>query len=112
MPFALNVAVAVAFAVIVTVHLEEVPAQAPDQPAKEDPAPGEAVRVTVVPELNTVPEGLEATVPLPVPVLEVARVYVMGLKLAAMVWLAAMLLKEYELTAPTETLSIVTLAML
>jgi hypothetical protein len=44
----LKVAVTAVAAFMVTVHVP-VPAQAPDQPAKVEPAAGEAVRVTVVP---------------------------------------------------------------
>jgi hypothetical protein len=45
---ALKVAVTAAAAFMVTLHAP-VPAQAPDQPAKMEPAAGVAVRVTVVP---------------------------------------------------------------
>jgi hypothetical protein len=70
----LNVAVTVVFAVIVT-EQAAVPVQAPDHPAKVDPAAGVAVRLTVaplskfaeqlVPQL--IPEGVLVTVPAPVP---------------------------------------------
>jgi hypothetical protein len=54
-----------------------VPEQAPDQPAKRDPAEAVAVRVTAVPcpkacaqvEPQLIPAGLELTVPVPLPAL-------------------------------------------
>jgi hypothetical protein len=56
----------------------EVPEQAPDQPAKVEPVPGVAVRVTLVPlekealqvEPQLMPLGLLVTVPVPVPARE------------------------------------------
>ena len=53
--------------VIETVHVLAVPEHAPDQPAKDELAPGLAVRVTDVPELKVVPDGLLLTDPLPAP---------------------------------------------
>lgn len=58
---------------MVTVQVGEVPEQSPDQFAKVELAAGEAVRVTLVPEVygaeqvapQSIPEGLELTVPLP-----------------------------------------------
>ena len=78
---ALNVAVTLLFAVIETGQ-EPVPEQAPDQPANIEPETGLAVRVTEVPWANEaeqvppqlIPEGLEVTVPEPVPDLETERV--------------------------------------
>jgi len=73
--FALNVAVTVRPAVIVTVQVTAVPVHAPLQPAKALPVAGVARRVTTVPlgngALHVVPQltpaGVEATVPVPVP---------------------------------------------
>jgi len=70
----LNVAVTDVLALTVTRH-EAVPVQAPDQPAKVDPAAATAVSVTTVPLANPalhlvpqlIPLGLLVTVPPPVP---------------------------------------------
>jgi len=53
----------------------DLPMQAPDQPSKNAPLPGLAVRVTTVPEVNEalhvgaqlIPAGLLVTVPVEVP---------------------------------------------
>jgi hypothetical protein len=82
---ALKVAVTAAAAVIVTVQAP-VPAQAPDQPAKVEPVAGVAVRVTVVPLVKLVehvapqliPRGELVMVPLPVPVLVIERAKVVA----------------------------------
>src|SRR5262245_29350240 len=75
-----NLAVTVLSALGVTVH-GPVPEQAPDQPAKLEPAAGVAVSVTgtaakgaeqVEPQL--IAFGLEVTVPEPLPVLVTVRV--------------------------------------
>lgn len=75
-------AVTVVVAFMVTVQVP-VPLQPPPlQPAKTEPPPGVAVKVTEVPELKdfeqvlpqSTPEGLLVTVPLPVPPLETVRV--------------------------------------
>ena len=58
-----------------------VPEQAPDQPVKAEPWAAEAVRVTSSPSLNwdsqvvpqSIPDGLELTVPWPVPCLLTVR---------------------------------------
>jgi hypothetical protein len=71
----LNAADTDELAFIVTVHVGEVPVQAPDHPAKVELAAGEAVSVTTVPALNVEPVGLFVTVPLPVPVLLTVSVY-------------------------------------
>jgi hypothetical protein len=78
----LNAAVTAAFPATVTLHGEVV--QAPLQPAKVEPPAGVGVSVTVVPGVKpaeqevpqVMPDGLEATVPLPVPVLLTVRAYV------------------------------------
>jgi len=70
----LNVAVTERAALIVRVQ-GPVPEQAPDQPAKDDPAAAVAVSVTAVPWLKASvqvepqlsPAGLELTVPVPLP---------------------------------------------
>ena len=58
-----------------------VPVHAPDQPVNEEPAPGDAVRVTRVPEVKEaeqvapqeIPAGDEVTVPVPEPALETEK---------------------------------------
>ena len=70
----LKVAVTLLAADIVTVQLP-VPEQEPLQPPKVEPEAADAVNLTLVPELKLLvqvepqlmPEGLEVTVPLPVP---------------------------------------------
>jgi len=62
-------------AFIRTVQVGEVPVQAPDHPAKVELAFGLAVSVTAVPALKVDPVGLLVTVPLPVPVLLMVRLY-------------------------------------
>ena len=73
----LKVNVAVTFALELRRKLagEEVPVHASDHPEKIELASGVAVRVTRVPGLKVVPTGLMITVPLPVPALEIVRVY-------------------------------------
>ena len=71
----LKLAVTEALAFMVKVAVVEVPLHAPDQPAKVELALGVAVRVTVVPALKVDPVGLLVTVPLPVPVLVIFRLY-------------------------------------
>jgi hypothetical protein len=84
---------------MVTVQVGDVPVTPPDQLAKVELASGVAVRVTTVPAVKDVPDGLVVTVPVPAPVFVIVRVYVVGggggvvLKLASMVWLAVTLLK-------------------
>ena len=77
----MNVAVTVDAAVTVTAQ-EPVPEQAPLQPAKDEPAAGAAVSVTVVPEVTDcehvapqlIPDGIPVTVPEPLPPLVTDRV--------------------------------------
>jgi hypothetical protein len=78
--FVSNLAVAVRSALMARVHFP-VPEQAPDQPAKDDPAEAAAVSVTgTAPndaeheEPQLIPFGLELTEPEPLPVLVTARV--------------------------------------
>jgi hypothetical protein len=59
---------------MVMVHVGDVPVAPPDHPPKVEFAFGVAVRVTTVPALKVVPEGLFVTVPLPVPALVIERV--------------------------------------
>ena len=77
-----NVAVTLLAVVIETVHVALVPVQPPpDQPAKVEPVPGEAVRTTlasaannaeqVVPQLMS--DAPEATVPVPLPAVLTSR---------------------------------------
>ena len=76
MSYLLKVAVTVFAALIVTVHLP-VPVHAPLHPLNTDPEAAEAVSVTTVPLAKfalqvvpqLIPEGVLATVPLPVPAL-------------------------------------------
>ena len=56
-------------------QVREVPVHPPDHPAKFELASGAAVRVTPVPAIKVVPAGLLETVPDPVPVLEIVKVY-------------------------------------
>jgi hypothetical protein len=83
----------VALLFIARVHVDDVPKQAPDQPANVEFAPGVAVRVTDAPALKVVPVGLLVTVPLPAPLVETLNVYVTAAKLALMVWLADTVVK-------------------
>ena len=70
---------------MVTVHVRDVPVHAPDQSAKVDFAPGVAARVTDVPVLKDVPDGLLVTVPEPEPLFVTLKVYVEAAKVALMV---------------------------
>lgn len=81
-----------------TVQEGSFPLQAPDHSTKVEPSSGTTVRVTSVPALNTVPEGLVVTRPLPEPILLIFRVRLEVLdttlvKVAAMLWLPFTLLK-------------------
>jgi LEA14-like dessication related protein len=77
----LKVAPIVVFEFTVTVQVDDVPEHAPDQPENVEPEAGEAVRVTVVPEVTEIrqavpqemPSGELVTVPEPVPVLATER---------------------------------------
>lgn len=70
-----NVALTETLADMVTVHVSDVPAQSPAHPANTDPAAGEAVSVTLVPDAKLavqvlpqlMPVGLDATDPAPAP---------------------------------------------
>ena len=68
-----KVAVTVLMASMVTLQVELVPLQAPDQPAKVELASAVAVRVTTVPALKEVPDGVLLTTPVPVPFLEIVK---------------------------------------
>jgi hypothetical protein len=106
-----NVAPTLLFAFIVRVQVL-VPEQSPVHPVKVEPVDGVAVKVTEVPELKEVPVGLFEIEPEPVPEGEMESVYVdrgTALKVAAMVWFPDTLLKVWELTAPIEDPSTVTL---
>jgi len=78
----LNVAVTLLLLFIAKVQVEEVPEQAPDQPAKTEPEAAVAVKVTEVPVVKEalqvvpqlIPEGLLVTVPEPVPAFETVNV--------------------------------------
>lgn len=67
---------------MVTVQVLLVPVHDPVQPVKLDPLDARAVSVTVVPELNCaeqvlpqlIPDGLEVTVPVPLPDLDTLSV--------------------------------------
>ena len=95
--FSVNVAATVRAVVMLTVQVP-VPVQAPVHPAKVEPVPAEAARVTLVPPEklalhdvpHAIPPGVEVTVPLPVPFLVSASVYEVGaLKVKAAVTLFA-----------------------
>jgi hypothetical protein len=63
---------------MVTEQGDEVPVHPPDHPAKVELASGVAVRVTPVPALKVVPAGLLVTVPVPVPLFVILKVYCTG----------------------------------
>jgi hypothetical protein len=101
-PLLLNVAVAALAALIVTEQLP-VPVQAPLQPAKVEPVPAAAVRVTTVPLLKfalqvlgqLMPVGLLLTVPVPVPAsLTVSANFVTVTLKVAVTALAALMVTE------------------
>jgi hypothetical protein len=74
------------------------PLQAPDHLTKVEPLSGAAVKVTAVPDGNTVPEGLVVTNPLPEPFLLIFRERLELLlttlaNVAEMLWFALTLLK-------------------
>lgn len=77
----LNTAVTHLEEIIDTVHIEDVPEQAPDQPANTDPDFGVAVRVVLVPlpnnSLQSVPHEIPVPVtnPVPVPAFATDRLY-------------------------------------
>jgi hypothetical protein len=81
----LNVAVTVLSASIVTWHAAA-PEQSPDQPVNVEPEAGLAVSVTWVPGWNCAeqvepqftPDGLDVTVPLPVPAFVTVKAKVGG----------------------------------
>jgi len=102
-----NLAVAVWSAPIVSVQ-GPVPEQAPDQPAKDDPAEGVAVSVTAVPCVKAcaqvkpqlIPAGLELIVPLPLPAF--ARASVLSLSnVAVAVWSA--FIERVQLPLPEQS---------
>ncbi len=76
-----NVAVALRAALMVTAQVVLVPEQSPDQPVKIEPVAAVAVSVTVAPSPKEalqvppqlMPAGVDATVPLPAPVLATVR---------------------------------------
>jgi hypothetical protein len=76
-----NVAVVERAALIVTVQVEAMPLHDPLHPENSDPAPGTAVRVTLVPEVKAaeqvapqaMPAGLLVTVPDPAPAFVTVR---------------------------------------
>jgi len=67
------VAVTPVLAFMVTVQVSDVPVAPPDQPSKVEFASGVAVKVTTVPALKVVPDGLVVTLPLPVPIFVMVR---------------------------------------
>ena len=77
----MNLAETVRAWLIVTVQLVVVPVQAPDQPANTDPAEGDSVSVTIVPDVKSaeqvapqsIPGGLETIEPAPAPRLDTVR---------------------------------------
>jgi hypothetical protein len=86
-----NAALTLVLEFIVIWQVVFVPEHAPDHPANVESALAVAVRVTAVPMLKVVPAGLEVTVPAPVPVLVILRVYVAAEKVAAIVRFAVTL---------------------
>ena len=57
---------------------EPMPEQAPPQPEKREPFEGVAVTPTLRPAGNDGPVGMVEMVPVPLPVVEVERVYVVA----------------------------------
>jgi hypothetical protein len=92
-PFNKNVAVTVALPFKTMAQVREAPEQLPDQPPNTEPGLGIAVRLTVVPTVKTVPVGLLATVPPPVPFLITDSVYVATTKVALIAWFFATFVK-------------------
>jgi hypothetical protein len=95
---------------IVTLHVAELPEQSPDQPAKEEPGDAVALRVTGVPsakswlqlESQSIPAGLEETLPLPDPASVTAKVCATGSKLAV-TWRAASIVTLQVLELPEQS---------
>jgi len=88
--------------------------QAPVHPAKVEPVPAEAARVTLVPlekfalhEVpHAIPPGVEVTVPLPVPFFVSVRVYEVGvLRAKAAVTLFAPSTTKVQLPVPVQARS-------
>ena len=108
--FSVNVAATVRAVVMLTVQVP-VPVQAPVHPAKVEPVPAEAARVTLVPlekfalhEVpHAIPPGVEVTVPLPVPFLVSVRAYEVGvLRAKAAVTLFAPSTTKVQLPVPVQ----------
>jgi len=76
----LKVAVANKFEFMTSVQVPA-PEQAPDHPEKLDPGPGEAISRTIVPLVYLGPDGLAATVPLPVPAYAMVKVNCGGMEM-------------------------------
>lgn len=72
--FTVKVAVTLTLELIVMVQVGEVPVHAPDQPVNVELTSGVAVNVTTVPGLKADPAGLLVTVPIPEPLVFMARV--------------------------------------
>jgi hypothetical protein len=108
--FSVNVAATFRAVVMLTMQAP-VPVQAPVHPAKVEPVPAEAARVTLVPPEklalhdvpHAIPPGVEVTVPLPVPFLVSASVYEVGaLKVKAAVTLFAPSTTKAQLPVPVQ----------
>lgn len=67
-------AVTLTFEFIVILHVGVIPEHPPDQPAKEEPLSGFAMRLTTAPGENAEPDGLLVTVPEPEPVFFIVKV--------------------------------------
>jgi hypothetical protein len=104
----LKLAVTLAAAFMVTLHVPVPEQPAPLQPLKFDPPAALAVRVTTVPLLygaaqvapQLIPAGLDVTVPLPVPALLTVRLNCCTAKLA--VTLVAALMVTLQVPVPEQ----------
>jgi hypothetical protein len=79
---AVNVAVTLALAVMVTTHKPVPEHPLPLQPAKVEVRPGVAVSVTTVPWVNVLPGGVFEVVPEPFPAVATVKVYVLRVNVA------------------------------
>ncbi len=110
----LNVAVTRASDVKVSIHVREVPDQAPDQPENTEPQMGLAIRVTMLPSGKLGADGIRVTVPLPDPLVAITSAQARGVDITdglgeaplSIVRLAgAVYVSALKITVFTETVS-------